>query len=309
MTNGLVTLADERPHPLDTQHETAVAAASSQAKAATEARYLVALHRPRNLETVRVRLLDSCRRPGFAATAKYSKPIGGGRVIGASIRFAEEAARCLTNLLIETPTRFDSAEKRVVSVLVTDLESNLSYAGDITLDKVVERKTLRKGQVPLSQRVNSQGEVTYLVEATEDELLTKQGAAVSKHIRNGVLRVLPSDILEEALAQVDATLRNEDARDPAEARRKIVDAFYGLGVSPDQLAEYLGHAIEQMQPAKVMELRTIYAALKDGETTWAAVMEMRDGNGNGYSAKGGASLRDKVAKKAAKEEDAEQVPA
>ena len=50
--------------------------------------------------------------------------------------------------------------------------------------------------------MNSYGDTVYLVEATEDDLLTKQAAHVSKVIRTAALRLLPSDILEEAMEQL-----------------------------------------------------------------------------------------------------------
>src|SRR5690606_28409385 len=164
-----------------------------------------------------------------------------------------------------------------------------------------ERKSLKRGQVAISQRTNSQGETTYLVEATEDELLTKQQAAISKHIRNGVLRILPSDLLEEAMAQVVATLRDEDARDPAAARKQVVDAFYALGVGPDQLAAYLGHPLEAITGAELVELRTVFSALRDGEARWVEIMEAKHGEGADVSgegsSKGSAALKERLAKK------------
>ncbi len=60
-----------------------------------------------------------------------------------------------------------------------------------------------------------------IVAATEDELATKQGAQVSKAMRNGLLRVLPGDILDEAMAEVGETVKNADAKDPAGARKKL----------------------------------------------------------------------------------------
>jgi hypothetical protein len=279
--------------------ETAVTAAAAQARAAVQARYQMALFRPRNIDTVRVRLMQAAKRPGFASTARYAKPVGNGRVVGASIRFAEEAGRALGNLLVETPTLFDDETRRVVRVTVTDLESNLSYSADIALQKVVERKSLRRGQVAISSRTNSQGEVTYLVEATEDEILTKQQAAISKHIRNGILRILPADILEEAMEQVVATLRDEDAKDPTTARKKLVDAFFSQGVGPDQIFEYLGHPLDQMTQPELLELRTVYAALKDGEARWVEIMEAKHGEGaaTAKSARGTSGLKERVAKK------------
>lgn len=69
-------------------HETAASAAAAQSKALVEARYTVAINRPRDIDAVRQALLKECSRPSFAAVARYNKPIGKG-VVGPSIRFAE----------------------------------------------------------------------------------------------------------------------------------------------------------------------------------------------------------------------------
>ncbi|MGD9525037.1 MAG: hypothetical protein AB7N73_16230 [Gemmatimonadales bacterium] len=287
--------------PTGLSAETASTAVAAQAKAAVEARYLVAFHRPRDIDRVRLRLLQACKRPAFAETARYSKPMGGGRIVGPSIRFAEEAGRSLGNILVETPTLYDDEEKRVLRVTVTDLESNLSYSADITLAKTVERLSLKRNQVALSSRTNSQGETTYLVAASEDDLLTKQQAAVSKHIRNGILRILPSDILEEAMETVIGTLKNEDAKDPAAARKKLVDAFFAQGVDPKALAEYLGHGLDTVTDAELVELRTVYAALKEGEARWAEILDVKQGAAEATTGtgKGTSALKDKLSKKAA----------
>lgn len=308
MTTALATVAADLPQVREAEHETAVTASAAQAKAAVEARYLMAIHRPRNMDQVRVRILDACKRPRFAEGARYAKPVGKSKIVGPSIRFAEEAARNLGNLLVETPTIYDDDEKRIVRVMVTDLESNLVYSSDITLNKTVERRSLRDGQIALSQRVNSTGEVVYLVAATEDDLANKQGSAVSKALRNHVLRVLPSDILDEAMERVVKTIADKDAEDPAAARKRLVDAFFAVGIGPDQLATYLGHPLEQITPAELADLRTIYASLKDGEIRWADLVEAKGEAATTSTTRGGAGLRERVARRAAKAEPIDQVP-
>lgn len=310
MTTALATIAGDLPQVREAEHETAVTASAAQAKAAVEARYLMALHRPRNMDHVRVRILDACRRPRFAEVARYAKPVGKSKIIGPSIRFAEEAARHLGNLLVETPTVYDDAEKRIVRVMVTDLESNLVYSSDITLSKTVERRTLKDGQVAISQRINSTGEVVYLVAATEDDLANKQGSAISKALRNHVLRVLPSDILDEAMERVVKTIADKDAEDPAAARKRLVDAFFALGIGPDQIAQYLGHPLEQVTPVELADLRTVYAAVKDGEVRWAELVEAKGEQQSVSGTRGGTSLRERVARRATKAEPEpiDQVP-
>ena len=252
--------------------ETAMSAVSAAAIATVQAQYIVAQKRPRDLDSVRLALLKECRRPGFAAVARYRKPIGEG-IEGPSIRFAEAAMRCLGNLSPTIRVIYDDPEKRIVSVAVTDLEVNLCFSIDIVVDKTVERSKLKDGQVPIKARKNSIGKVTYLVEATEDEIQAKQGALVSKAMRDQAMRVLPGDIKDECMAQVIATLEAEDAADPTAARKKLVDGFDRLGVKPSGLRDYLGHDLDVVTPAEMAELRAVGLAIRDGETTWKDAIE------------------------------------
>ena len=247
--------------------ETASTAVAAQARAAVEARYVMAVKRPRDMDQVRLNILKECKRPGFAAVARYRKPVGDG-IEGPSIRFAEAALRCMTNVMPEVATVYEDAEKRIQRVTVTDLEANVTYSSDVTIEKTVERNKLKDGQVPIKSRTNSVGKTTYLVEATEDDLLNKSGALVSKALRTLALRIIPGDILEEAMAQVVETLEKEDAKDPSAARKKLVDVFASFGVKPSDLRDYLGHDLDGVTPAELTELRAVGASLRDGEATW-----------------------------------------
>ena len=250
--------------------ETAATAVAAHAKAAIEARYAVALHRRRDVDDVRV--AKECSRPGFARVAKYSVPRGGKRISGPSIRLAEAAIRIMGNIQIETPTLYDDPSRQIVRIEATDLETNASYALDLVIEKTVERKVLRAGQVALGERINSSNERVYLVEATEDDFAVKKGAQVSKAIRTLGLRLLPGDLLDEAMAQVDATLHNEAAKDPDAERKAIADGFAKANVAPSHLKAFLGHELSQCSPAELVDLRALLRALLDGQTTWAEVL-------------------------------------
>lgn len=264
-------------HELAIRTETATAAMTAQAKAAVEARFILALQRPRDIDTVRSKLLKECRRPGFAQVARYSKPVGGQRIEGPSIRFAEAALRLMGNVLPETSVIYDDDRKRITRVSVTDLETNLTYSSDVSVEKTVERSNLKDGQVPLSSRKNSYGKTVYLLPATEDDIANKVNAAVSKALRGHALRILPGDILEESMDLCVATLQSEAAADPDREKKKVLDAFAALRVMPNHLAEYLAHPVDQCSPAELVELRALYQAIKDGETTWHAAVEQRTG--------------------------------
>lgn len=294
-----------------TVQETASSAVAAREKAAIEARYIIALKRPRDMESVRVKMLKECDRPRFAEVARFKKPVGkrevNGRwvdqfVEGPSIRFAEVALRCMMNVYPEQSIVYEDDAQRIVRVTVTDLEGNVSYSSEILVKKTVERKKPREGQEVISARENSSGQKVYLVYASDDEVLIKQNALISKAIRNNGLRLVPGDIIEECMDRIIETQRARDKEDPDAAKRKVIDAFAETGIEPSDLQAYLGHSLDRIQPVELADLRAVYAALRDGETTWEAVMDARQPTGTVEAA--AKIAEEKLAKaRAAAEED------
>lgn len=249
-------------------NETSIASATAQAQASVQARYVMAMQRPRMMDQVRVNILNECKRPKFAEGAKYNKPIGKG-IEGPSIRYVEAALRCMGNILTETPTIYDDSSKRIVRVIVTDLESNTTYQKDVTVTKTVERTSIKDNQPYLSSRLNSYGKTTYTVEATDDDILNKEGALISKAIRTLGLRIIPGDIVEESMEMVEKVQNNEISNAPEEARKKLVDGFASLNVHPSDLVMYLKHDLAKCTPAELAKLRKIYVTLANGEAVWS----------------------------------------
>ena len=254
--------------------ESSASAVAAQAKAMVEARYMLAIHRPRSWDDVRQRLLKECRRPAFAKnkSAWYRKPIGDG-VEGLGIRFVEVALRCMTNVLIETTMIFEDSMKEIHKVSVTDLEANITYPADIRVEKTVERSKPHDDGTHFGVRKNSRGYNVYTVTAQEDELLNKRGALISKAIRTLGLRIIPGDLQDEAEDIIKSVRMDEAARDPGAERNSIADAFAQLNILPSQLTEYLDQDFGTCSPAQMVNLRGLYGALRDGEATWATVME------------------------------------
>lgn len=297
--------------------ETASTALAAQARAAVEARFIMAMQRPRSMEKVRVTILAACVRPFFADTAVYGKPVGKKLnketgeweqqyAYGLSIRFAEEAIRCLGNAMTETTTIYDDDERRIVRAAATDFETNVIHYKDVTVEKTVERRVLRKGQAALGQRENSYGDLVFIVAATEDEFTVKVGATSAKALRDKILMLIPSDIKEEGKALCFKTNADQDAINPEAARRKVIDGFAKVGVNPDQLAELLDHDLATILPGELQRLRAIYAGISEGESTWAEVInQKRDGaaKANG-DAKPAAGIDDLAARAKAQREAA-----
>lgn len=258
--------------------ETAASAVAAQAKAMIEARYIMAIRRPRDMDVVREKMLKECKRPSFAAVARYQKPIGRDQTkwpTGPSIRFAESAIRNMTNITVEVMTVYDDREKRIVRVTVTDLEANVPYFQDVTITKTIERRQAKDGDTVLRTRTNSYGDTLYILEATDDDIINKQQALISKAMRTIGLRLIPGDIVDECMEAVIDTQRNADAEDPDAAKRKLFDAFGTLGVRADQIKEYLGHDAATLAPKELMDLRALFASIRDGEATWRDVMESK----------------------------------
>lgn len=276
--------------------ETASTAIAAQSKAMVESRYIMAMRNPRNMDSVRQELLKECRRPSFAnnKSAYYIKPIGQG-VEGLGIRFVEVALRCMKNVLVETTMIFEDEQKEVHRVSVTDLEANITYPLDVRVSKTVERSKPNSDGSYISVRKNSYNKDVYTVLGTDDDLLNKRGALISKAMRSLGLRIIPGDLCDEAEEIIKKIRLDDAAKDPDAERKRIVDAFSSIGVTATDLASYLGHDLAKCSPHQIVTLRGIFGAIKDGEATWASVMQNKADNGNsgsGDAGKGKTTLQE-----------------
>lgn len=260
--------------------ESASSAIAAQSKAMVESRYIMAMRNPRNWDAVRQDLIKECRRPSFAhnKSAYYIKPIGNG-VEGLGIRFVEVALRCMKNVLVETTMIFEDEIKEVHRVSVTDLEANITYPLDVRVSKTVERSKPNADGSYLSVRKNSYGRDVFTLLGTDDDLLNKRGALISKAIRTIGLRIIPGDLCDEAEEIIKAIRMDQAAKDPDAERRKIVDAFAAIGVTATDLTVYLGHDLGKCSPAQIVTLRGIYGAIRDGEASWQTVMQNKADQG------------------------------
>jgi hypothetical protein len=256
---------------LERKTDTAASALAAQAQAQVQARYVMAMKQPRDLMMVRERLLADCRRPLFADAAIYHKPVGEG-LEGPSIRMAEAAARALTNILTSATVVHDDSQKRIIHVSATDLEANITYELDATIAKTIERLRLPEGRRLISQRVNSNGKTTYTIEAIDEEILDKEKAHLSKAMRTCLLRLVPGDLLDEAMNLCYETLDKRDAEDPDAAIKRMCDACAAIGVTVAMLASYLGHEVAKTSKPEMRRLRGILNAISAEETTWAQVL-------------------------------------
>lgn len=258
---------------------------AAAAKARIESMMVIAREKPRDMDVVSQRLMKACERPGFAGIANenvygaawYRIPRGYDDFVqGFSVRFAEEAMRCMGNLEPYTNVIFDDQLIRIIEVGVIDLESNIKVSSQAVIEKTVERKRLKTGEIAISTRVNSYGKLVYVREATEDELRPKQKAIESKEKRNHILSLLPGDIQAQCRERILAIRAGQTPKDPDAQRRRIIDSFANVGVSAENLVEFVGHPLGGCSPPELQMLRDLFAAIRSGKTTfWAELAEVR----------------------------------
>ncbi len=252
----------------------ATIAAAEMAKKRIELAYFMAERKPRHEQNAWNKILSACERPGLARKAIYSKPVGGSSIEGPSIRLAEEIIKLWGNITVSTQVVYEDGAKVRINVMVVDLETNTQYAKDINIAKTIERKNTT-GRTVVGERINSSGSTVYIVEATDEEMLNKLASAESKVIRNSGLRLIPSDVIDDAVRRCYATMEKDDAVDPGAANKRLMFEFGKLGVEPRDIELYIGCTMSQMDDKQRNELRGVFRAIKDGETTWAAALEVK----------------------------------
>ena len=280
---GTVTRSQFGATQMQVLAETAVTASAAAVKAEIEAAFIVAMQRPRNLDVVYERIMRDCKRPSFANAAVYRLPRSQWNpatqqrekktIKGLSIRFTEDAIRHMGNAVLKAQTLYDDDDKQIVQVIGLDLETNTRFEETVIISKTVERKRVKEGTQVLGSRRNEYGDIVYIVSATDDEFRMKRGAEISRARRNVGNQLVPADIREDAMAACEATMLDKASKDPDSERKALILGFSQVGVPAEALAEYFGHPLTAMQPAELVEMRQLWRAIADGQTTWSAAME------------------------------------
>lgn len=268
--NGLMMLPEQTAAATP-----AIVAAAEASKQRIQAAYIMAYQKPRDIEQVRTNALKLCSMPTFAEQFVSYKPIGKSRVAVDSIRAMEGLASVYGNLQSDFQVTIDNETEYRAKIYVTDLEANLTYSDEINLKKTVERKSAFDREV-IGQRVNSKGETVYIVLATEDEMLNKINAAKSKAMRNCLHRTIPPWLIEECREKAKETLAKGIKENPDAEKRKILDAFAAIGVTPSDLAKYLGHPTNALTEAELIDLRGVYSSVKSGEASFWDFLRAKD---------------------------------
>lgn len=255
MSNELVTQQQEGPAPapfgngraLSTSvNAGAVSIESDRAIAEAQGQLTLAKRFPRDLIAAHSELMTACKSPSFAAIAFYSKPQGGGKIVGPSIRLAEEVARVVGNFQYGHRELSRDNKKSEVEVFAWDMEKNNYNKRQLTIMHVRDTK---EGPKPLRD---------------QSDIDMKISNIASKQVRGLILAMMPKWLVEDAVQECKKTLSGTND-EPLEVRvRKMTQAFAKFGVTPEHLEGYLGHKLDGVLLDELVDLTGIFNALKDG---------------------------------------------
>ncbi len=224
----------------------AVEIQSRSAEAEVQGRMLIAKRFPRDEAMAYARAMQSCQRLGLAEAAVY-KFTKGETVEGPSIRLAEELARLWGNIefgLNELSRRPGESE---MEAYAWDLQTNVRSSQRFTVKHLRDKKGT--AGIPLT------------AERDIYEITANNG---SRRVRARVLAILPPELVDDAVVACKATVKRGGGQPLGDRIRAMTGAFAAIGVTPQMLVERVGHAIDQITPDELVELRGSLTAIRDG---------------------------------------------
>lgn len=238
--------------------ELAISQQQAMARYEIEGAIIIAKKYPRNEEAAYTGIIKACRRLSFAGDSMYTFPRGGEDIEGPSVYLAREMARLWGNIRYGFDVISDDDESRVLRAWAWDVQTNTRTSADASFKKLIFR---RKGgwQTPDERDLRE---------------LTNRHAAFA--VRNALLSLMPSDFIDDALNEARKTLNGDAQNNPDEFRKKTLLAFDGLGVTADQLSQYLGKPIANATYKELTGLRGVWSSIKDGNSKWEEHLASRN---------------------------------
>ena len=164
---------------------------------------------------------------------------------GLSVRMAEIIAGAWGNLRVQTRIVGNDGRMITAQAICHDLETN------VAVSKEVKRSIMTKKGYTYSQ----------------DMQVVTGNAAASIAFRNAVLTVIPKAVTKRIINEVKQVALGQSI-DLETSRQNIIGYFGKLGVSQQQLFDYLGISkVEEIDKQRVFELRATANAIKEGTTT------------------------------------------
>jgi phosphoribosylformylglycinamidine (FGAM) synthase PurS component len=164
---------------------------------------------------------------------------------GLSVRMAEIIAGAWGNIRVQTRITGNDGKMITAQAICHDLETNFAVSKEV------------------NRRITDKFGRTY----SEDMQVVTGNAASSIAFRNAVLAVIPKAITKKVINEVKQVALGQSI-DLEQSRQNIIIYFKKIGVSEEQILSYLDiNSINEIDQAKVFELRATANAIKEGTTT------------------------------------------
>ncbi|CDG19955.1 conserved protein of unknown function [Xenorhabdus poinarii G6] len=223
-----------------------VAVEQQRAIQEVQAAMVIAKKFPRDPIMAMDKILQACTRPTLAEGALYSFSRGGAEVSGPSIRLAEAVAQNWGNIQFGIRELEQKNGESTVEAFAWDIETNTRQVKTFTVPHI---RFTRNGKKKLEDPRDIY------------ELVANQG---SRRLRACILSIIPGDVIEAAVNQCDVTLKSNVDTSP-EAIKNMVEVFKTeFGVNSEQIQKRIQCRVEAMRPAQMVQMRKIYASLRDG---------------------------------------------
>lgn len=234
-----------------------------------QAAVMLAKQFPRDELLAYQQIIQACQRPTFAAKAVYRYPRGKTTVSGASVVLAREIARCYGNCVSGYRVLSNDDDQIHLQGYAWDQQTNRRVVLEDRFNAKIQRKF----------RTADGGEETQWITPDERDLRELVSRRASFLERNALLRLLPADLIEDAMAActvAETRTADKDVKaDRGGTLRKLVTAFQSFGVHRDMIEDRIGHRLEDASPEEIAELRQIYNSIKDGSATRDEFFEPR----------------------------------
>lgn len=227
--------------------------------AEVQAAMVIAKRYPRDPKLAWDRIVMACGRPALAEAALYEYVRGGTKVTGPSIRLAEELARQWGNIVCGVTEIVRMAGHSECLAYAWDLETNFRDERRFT---VRHWRDTRQGGYALTE------------ERDIYEVIANMGA---RRKRACILAVIPGDVTEAAVHQVDVTMKTKIEFNPERAK-KMLEGFAEYGISKEQLEKRIQRRWDTLTPALFLQLGRIFNSMKDGASQPGDWFEIEQGD-------------------------------
>lgn len=233
----------------DNINQGTVAVESSRAIAEAQGKLIIAKRFPRDEVQAYAKAIQACQRPQMANTAFYSYPRGGSIVSGASIRFAEELARCWGNIDYGIKELSRDSGKSEMQAYAWDMETNTI--------------SVQNFSNPHQREANGR-----MVKLTSDRDIYEINANMAtRRLRARILAVLPDWLVEDCIAECKRTLAGKNDIPLIDKVKRLVISFERYAVTKEMIEKRLKHTIETTTQDEYVELVGIGNSLKDKQST------------------------------------------